>query len=81
MEEELRRTRKGLGWGYGDGVLWEGRLAAASSQDEDAESTTSNMSKGSDGTPSPPATTTSEESFDYMAKGEASMYATEGAQQ
>ncbi len=80
MEEELRRTRKGLGWGYGDGVLWEGRLAASNSQDEEAKSTTS-MSKGSDGTPSPPATTTSEESFDYMAKGEASMYATDGAQQ
>jgi len=30
-----------------------------------------------DGTPSPPATATSEESFDYMAKGEASVYAAE----
>lgn len=70
MEEEIRRSKKGLGWGSGDGLLWEGRRVGGTEielSDEEGEAT-----------PSPPATTTSEESFDYMAKGEASVYAEGG---
>ncbi|OQU99006.1 hypothetical protein CLAIMM_04711 [Cladophialophora immunda] len=86
MEEEVRRTKKGLGWGFGDGILWEGRQtssAVAAEGDDDNDSRdlgvemgdNNNKKVGGDETPSPPATTTSEESFDYMAKGEASVYA------
>ena len=75
MEEEVRRSKKGLGWGFGDGLLWEGRrVGGAQADDDDAEFSNDDANAGDD-TPSPPATTTSEESFDYMAKGEASVYA------
>ena len=79
MEEEARRTKKGLGWGFGDGVLWEGQQAT-DTRGGDAGAEMFSLSPeqgkhGGDDTPSPPATTTSEESFDYMAKGEASVYA------
>ncbi|KIX92890.1 uncharacterized protein Z520_11366 [Fonsecaea multimorphosa CBS 102226] len=95
-EEEVRRTKKGLGWGFGDGVLWEGRQIASSSSaavtpkgdhetinDKEARDLGVDVAVGGnrkvgdgDETPSPPATTTSEESFDYMARGEASVYGT-----
>jgi len=79
MEEEVRRSKKGLGWGFGDGLLWEGRrIGGARTADDDGEYSDDEANAGDD-TPSPPATTTSEESFDYMAKGEASVY-TERAQ-
>ncbi len=77
-EEELKRTRKGLGWGFGDGVLWQGRQANPAGDVNDAREFFKGVEEGKesgDVTPSPPATTTSEESFDYMAKGEASVYA------
>ena len=83
-EEEARRTKKGFGWGFGDAVLWEGRQVA-SIDDGDAGGMFSQGEvedkKGADDTPSPPATSTSEESFDYMAKGEASVYATRSDQE
>ncbi|EXJ94058.1 D-arabinono-1,4-lactone oxidase [Capronia coronata CBS 617.96] len=80
MEEEVRRSKKGLGWGFGDGLLWEGRRVGDlttedDDSDEDDSSSDENLKTGRNDTPSPPATTTSEESFDYMAKGEASVYA------
>jgi D-arabinono-1,4-lactone oxidase len=76
-EKEVGRTKKGLGWGFGDGLLWQGRQAVAASDDDDRELFRRDDvgEKGGEDTPSPPATTTSEESFDYMAKGEASVYA------
>jgi D-arabinono-1,4-lactone oxidase len=77
-EEEVKRTRKGLGWGFGDGVLWQGRQATSVDGEHNPEDFFQQAGEGAkDGedTPSPPATTTSEESFDYMAKGEASVYA------
>ncbi|OAL40297.1 hypothetical protein AYO20_00033 [Fonsecaea nubica] len=98
MESEVRRTKKGLGWGFGDGILWEGRQRAATGDgdgddDDDGDASAygragqelraahleddrkGGVGSNGDETPSPPATTTSEESFDYMAKGEASVYA------
>ncbi|EXJ92313.1 D-arabinono-1,4-lactone oxidase [Capronia epimyces CBS 606.96] len=79
MEEEVRRSKKGLGWGFGDGLLWQGRQvsgpSAGDGDDDDEGDLSDENSKAGDATPSPPATTTSEESFDYMAKGEASVYA------
>lgn len=78
MEEEVRRSKKDLGWGFGDGLLWEGRvIGGPTDEDEDAGISSDENVKPvrRDDTPSPPATTTSEESFDYMAKGEASVYA------
>ncbi|ETI20992.1 hypothetical protein G647_07335 [Cladophialophora carrionii CBS 160.54] len=76
-EEEVKRTRKGLGWGFGDGVLWQGRQASSveGESPEDFFHRVGDGPKDGEDTPSPPATTTSEESFDYMAKGEASVYA------
>ncbi|KAK5049034.1 hypothetical protein LTR84_005456 [Exophiala bonariae] len=83
MEEEVKRSKKGLGWGYGDGLLWEGRrVGGAEDDDADYEDELAGKVVAFDeddaGTPSPPATTTSDESFDYMAKGEASVYAERG---
>lgn len=90
MEEEVTRSKKGLGWGYGDGLMWEGRRIAGVDGDGDYEEDYYNEGQAgkvvafddddgdNDGTPSPPATTTSDESFDYMAKGEASVYAERG---
>lgn len=66
---EVEETRRKMGRGWGDGVLWIGRqlgIANAQEEEEDGQKT-----------PSPPltsTTSTSEESFDYMAKGEASVY-------
>lgn len=79
LEEEASQTKRGVGWGFGDGVLWKGKpmgVAAATKEEEDGDGIRHGAPKGeTDETPSPPATTTSEESFDYMAKGEASVYA------
>ncbi|KAI1621713.1 D-arabinono-1,4-lactone oxidase [Exophiala viscosa] len=71
MEHEVRRSKKKLGWGYGDGLLWEGAMGVEESRETEGDEAMTPTT-----TPSPPATTTSEESFDYMAKGEASVYAT-----
>lgn len=77
MEEEVRRTKNGLGSRFGDGVLWEGRSGRGAKDEDDLVIEGENVRDGGE-TPSPPATTTSEESFDYMAKGEASVYAVRG---
>lgn len=77
MEEEVKRSKKGLGWGYGDGLLWEGRRVGGDRDDDYDEDEIADKVVAFDGdndAPSPPATTTSEESFDYMAKGEASVF-------
>jgi D-arabinono-1,4-lactone oxidase len=75
MEEEV--GRKGLGgWRFGDGVLWEGRRRQKTPGNGGDDDEAPPHLKGEEQTtPSPPATATSEESFDYMAKGEASVYA------
>ena len=88
MEVEVKRSKKGLGWGYGDGLLWEGKRVSGGFNEDDYEEEEEDPAAGKvvafddaeDATPSPPATATSDESFDYMAKGEASVYAerTEG---
>ncbi|RVX65816.1 hypothetical protein B0A52_10332 [Exophiala mesophila] len=82
MEQEVSRTKKGLGWGFGDGLLWQGKRAGSDGEgweyvgdDGDESDIDAQGGIAGDQTPSPPATTTSEESFDYMAKGEASVYA------
>jgi D-arabinono-1,4-lactone oxidase len=74
--ETLVKTQR-MGAGYGDGVLWTGMLVPRTEgkveeiivmrNDDDSEG------KGGE-TPSPPVTSTSDESFDYMARGEASVY-------
>lgn len=76
MEREVRRSKKGLGWGYGDGVLWEGATGVEADAEKAPNDKASDEARTQTNTPSPPATTTSEESFDYMAKGEASVYST-----
>jgi D-arabinono-1,4-lactone oxidase len=77
-EVEVERTRKGLGWGFGDGILWQGKQANPAGDVDDTRELFEGgeeIKKDGQETPSPPVTTTSEESFDYMAKGEASVYA------
>jgi D-arabinono-1,4-lactone oxidase len=76
-EEEVQRTQRGLGRGFGDAVLWEGRQAVPEKKRFVDDLETDKKIAGYE-TPSPPTTATSEgteESFDYMAKGEASVYA------
>ena len=71
-ERQIHSRR--MGKGYGDGVLWTGMVDV--SADKGVEEVIA-MKEGSDEgeqTPSPPMTSTSDESFDYMAKGEASVY-------
>jgi D-arabinono-1,4-lactone oxidase len=73
-EREIRTRR--MGAGYGDGVMWTGMVEVGTGDGE--ERGIFSMKDGGDEgsqTPSPPMTSTSEESFDYMAKGEASVYA------
>ena len=55
--------------GDGDAVEWTGQRAVPVRITEAADKESSRAS-----TPSPPMTATSEESFDYLAKGEATMY-------
>jgi D-arabinono-1,4-lactone oxidase len=62
-EKERRPT------GEGDAIEWIGQRAVPARVTEAMEK---ESSRGP--TPSPPMTATSEESFDYLAKGEASMY-------
>jgi D-arabinono-1,4-lactone oxidase len=62
-EKERRPT------GIGDALEWIGQRAVPVQQ---REATRRGSSR--DSSPSPPVTATSEESFDYLAKGEASMY-------
>jgi D-arabinono-1,4-lactone oxidase len=85
-ERKARTSRLGRTWG--DGVLWEGALSVAASKGEEDGGAKMGrvvaLDDGGDGegegegerneTPSPGATVTSEESFDYLAKGEASVY-------
>jgi len=86
VEGEVKRSR--LGKGYGDGLLWEGQPVVKDALEDYVEEDDGGDEKlikigdsvvdvgghGSGGTPSPPMTSTSEESFDYMARGEASVY-------
>lgn len=81
VEEEVSRRPMGLGWG--DGVLWEGMVKEAPNSMVDEEIMESagmrfleTPGAGGDETPTTMSMTsrTSEESFDMMAKGEASAY-------
>ncbi|ETN41860.1 uncharacterized protein HMPREF1541_03799 [Cyphellophora europaea CBS 101466] len=87
---EWKRHVGKMGRKWGDGLFWEGELnnvsqrigeeAEGASVKADAQGALRGGKKEGeqgDDTPSPPspATATSEESFDYMAKGEASVYA------
>jgi D-arabinono-1,4-lactone oxidase len=69
-EKERRPT------GQGDAVEWVGQSVAPTQAIAAAEKESSRASS-----PSPPITATSEESFDYLAKGEASMYMSRAGQQ
>jgi D-arabinono-1,4-lactone oxidase len=78
--EKVIHTRR-MGTGYGDGVLWTGMVDVGADGQVDAdirEVISMNEKDVGDGngetTPSPPMTSTSDESFDYMARGEASVY-------
>ncbi len=64
------RERERKPFGEGDALEWVGQRAVPVQVKEAREK---DSSRGS--SPSPPMTATSEESFDYLAKGEASMYA------
>ncbi|WEW54835.1 D-arabinono-1,4-lactone oxidase [Emydomyces testavorans] len=70
-EREQGRQRFGI-CGAGDGVEWIGERSWPHSKARDGESEEGHKF-GAISTPSPPATATSEESFDYLARGEASI--------
>lgn len=74
LETEVGRRRMGLGWG--DGVLWEGMTRDVDGLEEDvAGGSLIEMNGGEgDNTPTTMTSRASEESFDLMAKGEASFY-------
>lgn len=75
--EEKEKTRTKIGSaGDGDGVLWIGEKAASpqSAEQKRVIAGGSSEDEGSSPSPSPPMTATSEESFDYLAKGEASVF-------
>ncbi|KPI38251.1 putative D-arabinono-1,4-lactone oxidase [Cyphellophora attinorum] len=87
--ERVLRTSK-LGKGYGDAVLWEGQVEGGDDtsslpraqpkiegllQGRTIETGVAAVGTESENaTPSPPNTSASQESFDYMAKGEASVW-------
>lgn len=78
-EEELGRRKMGLGWG--DAVLWEGLVREGAGSGEDGEDGDANVRAsvsfgGGEETPTTTSMTSraSEESFDLMSKGEASVY-------
>lgn len=75
IEEEVSRRRMGLGWG--DAILWEGMVKDSTALGGD-ESGARFAGTNADGENTPTAMSmtsrTSEESFDMMAKGEASVY-------
>ena len=76
VEEEISRRKMGLGWG--DAVLWEGMVKDFPALDENGDDSVRFIDGNADGenTPTTMSMTsrTSEESFDMMAKGEASVY-------
>ena len=77
---ERERGRRKMGQGFGDSVEWTGQEAkVVVEREEDKGPLVQALKEGKDGgleteSPSPPATATSEESFDYLAKGEASVH-------
>ncbi|KAJ9650137.1 D-arabinono-1,4-lactone oxidase [Neophaeococcomyces mojaviensis] len=79
VEEELGRRRMGLGWG--DGVLWEGMMRDITGQggEDGGEDSGARVIEFQDGENTPTTSMsmtsrTSEESFDVLVKGEASVY-------
>lgn len=77
IEGEVRRKPMGLGWG--DGLLWEGARIFDGDEsvytDEEFEDDGKDVKGGSSTSTFEMTSRASEESFDLMAKGEASMYA------
>ena len=77
---EREKGRRKMGNRFGDGVEWIGQEGKAAMDSEEEKGLFGRVWKGGkdDGmepeSPSPPATATSEESFDYLAKGEASVH-------
>jgi D-arabinono-1,4-lactone oxidase len=77
---EREKGRKKMGKGFGDSVEWTGREGKVVVESEEEKGPLVQVLKEvKDGgletdSPSPPATATSEESFDYLAKGEASVH-------
>lgn len=72
-EKEINQRR--MGKRYGDGILWTGMVDVGADKDGGIRDViTMDGSVSGEQTPSPPMTTNSDESFDYMAKGEASVY-------
>lgn len=73
MEDEVSKRKMGIGWG--DAVLWEGAVRDFQGLEE-GESGVRFVNADGDETPTTMSMTsrTSEESFDMLAKGEASVY-------
>jgi D-arabinono-1,4-lactone oxidase len=77
---DREKGRRKMGNGFGDGVEWIGQEGEAVMDSEEGNDPFGRIWKGRKGggmepeSPSPPATATSEESFDYLAKGEASVH-------
>ena len=77
---EREETRARLGGKFADGVLWEGRglegreVKGKSEMLEKMEASVVEAKDVGGDEESPPATSTSEESFDLLAKGEASVH-------
>ena len=73
-EEEIGTRRMGIGWG--DAVLWEGAMKDMPELGENGGVRFLDADGAGDSTPTTMSLTsrTSEESFDFMAKGEASVY-------
>jgi D-arabinono-1,4-lactone oxidase len=83
-EKEDGLSRRRLGRKHGDGVLWVGeRAMQGMAQYEENENEKGVRAVGfesetDESAARTPTTSTSEESFDYMAKGEASVYSSAG---
>jgi D-arabinono-1,4-lactone oxidase len=84
---EREKGRRKMGRGFGDSVEWtglEGKAPAAAESEQENGPLAQVLKQAKDhgglhterdtDSPSPPATATSEESFDYLAKGEASVH-------
>jgi D-arabinono-1,4-lactone oxidase len=80
---EREKGRRRMGKGFGDSIEWIGQegkvMEMVGGSKKDQGPLLQALKEGKDGgletdSPSPPATATSEESFDYLAKGEASVH-------
>jgi D-arabinono-1,4-lactone oxidase len=77
---EREKGRRRMGKCFGDSIEWTGHEGKAVMEGENGHGRlVQALKEGKDGgletdSPSPPATATSDDSFDYLAKGEASVH-------